>query len=137
MKVITRTKFIPTTTEERAHALQTVFASMREQAASIDAAHDAGVPALRRLFELCESRDSGQISRVARLLAGLYNGTAYRFDLTDLRGLDTEILEDCLAVLRMDANPRQEVHEYFKDGNRRLHSVFRKFGITPLQREAD
>lgn len=97
----------------------------------------AGVPALKRLVDLCETRDSGQIARIARLLAGLYNGYAYPFDLTDLRGLDPAILDDCLAVLRMDSCPQQEVHQYFENGDRRFQSIFKSFGIRPIQRKQD
>lgn len=75
----------------------------------------AGEAALRRLLPIAQ-RDTGQSARVARVLLGLYNGHRFPLDLTSLRSLDYEILDDVLAVLRMDANARQEVHCYFEHG---------------------
>lgn len=75
----------------------------------------AGEAALRRLLPIAQG-NTGQCERVARLLLGCYNGHRFPLDLTNLRSLDYEIMVDCLAVLRMDANPRQEVHQYFDNG---------------------
>ena len=55
----------------------------------------------------------------ATLLLGLYNGRRFPFDLTELRRLDGHNLNDCLAVLRMDARPSAEVHDLLN----RLHGV--------------
>jgi hypothetical protein len=78
-------------------------------------AETAGVPALRRLVGVAQG-DSGQC-RVARLfLLGLYNGTAWPFDLNRLRSLDLDLQADCLAVLRMDLQPRCEVQCWLEDG---------------------
>ena len=78
-----------------------------------------GVAALRRLY-LVACRDSGQCRYIARFLLGLYNGMRFPFDLTDLRAIDAELFDDCMAVLNMDARlTRQEVHTYF-DRRRRL-----------------
>lgn len=110
-----------------------LFAQMREDEAASKKAIEEGVPALRRLFELCETRDSGQIASVACLLAGLYNSPAYPFPMNKLRGLDSSIHSDCLAVIRLDSNaPLQAVQEYFDDGNRRFQFVFKKFGIESV-----
>lgn len=83
-----------------------------------------GVPALHRLFELAEQSDSGQACRVARFLAGLYNGPRFKFDLTSLRGLDRSLKADCLAVLAMDAFIfEREVHRYFDNGGARFEAM--------------
>lgn len=74
-----------------------------------------GLPALERLAAVAR-RDSGQAQTVGRFLLGLYNGTAYPFNLSRLRGLDLDLHRDCLALLRMDYQPVMEVHEYIKDG---------------------
>ena len=68
-----------------------------------------GLAALMRLLPLA-ARDHGGAVRVRKFLLGLYNGSAFRFDLTDLRMLDIEILEDVLAVLAMDTDCRVEIH---------------------------
>lgn len=76
---------------------------------------EAGEAALRRLLPIAQ-RDTGQSSRVAAILLGLYNGRRFPLDLTNLRSLDYPILDDVMAVLRMDANALQEVHCYFDHG---------------------
>ncbi|CAE6923765.1 conserved protein of unknown function [Pseudomonas marincola] len=75
----------------------------------------AGLAALYRLLPVAQ-RDSGQSGVVARFLLSLYNGTAYPFPLTDLRKLDTTLWHDCIAVLRLDQRPEQEVHQYIEHG---------------------
>jgi len=70
-----------------------------------------GAIALPRLIRVAGG-DTGQSGRVRRFLLGLYNGDAFKFDLTELRSLDRNLQEDCMAVLAMDIDgPRVEVHE--------------------------
>lgn len=80
-----------------------------------------GEIALHRLMSVALS-GTGKSGVVARFLLGLYNGPAYPFDLTDLRQLSQDLLNDCLSVLRMDHRPVKEIHAYFEDGN----SVFKR-----------
>jgi hypothetical protein len=86
-----------------------------EYRAALPIIRKVGEQALRRLLEIAQ-RDSGQCRRVAGFLLSLYNGFRFKFDLTDLRGLDLEIYLDCMAVLAMDYTPQQEVHRYFDKG---------------------
>lgn len=79
-------------------------------------AHAEGIPALHRLMVIAR-RDTGQSGRVAAFLLGLYNGNRFKFNLNDLRGLDMEIFDDCIKVLRMDAHPQKEVCDYFDDAH--------------------
>lgn len=81
-----------------------------------------GEAALRRLFDVATS-DTGQAGVVAAFLLGLYNGSRFRFDLTELRRLDWALHDDCLAVLRMDHIALQEVHLYFADGGKRFEDL--------------
>ncbi|WP_152219776.1 hypothetical protein [Pseudomonas sp. SCB32] len=76
----------------------------------------AGVQALNRLVPIA-LRPSGQGRAVGRFLLGLYNGEDFPFDLTDLRGLDLVLFEDCLKVLMMDYSPELEVHERVQNGS--------------------
>lgn len=75
----------------------------------------AGIEALVRLVPVAQ-RDTGQSGVVGRFLLGLYNGPAFPFDLTELRRLDAGLLDDCLAVIRLDSTPEQEVHTYLPNG---------------------
>lgn len=77
--------------------------------------------ALLRLWQVAQ-RDTGQSRVCARLLLGLYNGPRFPFDLTDLRLLEHGLLEDALAVIRMDARPEMEVHEV-------LHALTKQRGM--------
>jgi hypothetical protein len=88
-------------------------AAIRQQAAD----RNQGIASLRKLVEVALGT-SGQCRYIARFLAALYNGPRFRFDPADLRGLDTELFEHCMAVLRMDHRCEKEVHTYFVDGSR-------------------
>lgn len=68
-----------------------------------------GIPALARLIDVGRGH-SGQCGRVRRFLIGLYNGSDFPFDLTDLRAVDRAMQQDALAVLEMDMTPSVEVH---------------------------
>ncbi len=87
-----------------------------------------GEAALRRLLPIAQS-DTGQSGVVARFLLNLYNGDRFPFDNTDLRRLDSGIVDDCLAVLRMDANPEREVHKYFPNGGEIWEQLARDWGV--------
>lgn len=69
-----------------------------------------GTAALARLICIGKG-DSGQTRHVRRFLIGLYNGSTFPFDLTDLRCVDRAIQDDALAVLAMDIDgPSVEIH---------------------------
>lgn len=107
--------------------LQSALAAHQRRAA---AAIEAGVPALRRLMPLAERGEGSHARRIAAFLAGLYNGPRFPFDLTDLRGLDAPVVDDVLAVLRMDAVAcEQEVHRYFEQGGERFEGFIAKWGL--------
>ncbi|AXV99238.1 hypothetical protein CJO80_27180 (plasmid) [Ralstonia solanacearum] len=89
---------------------------------------DAGLDSLAYLLTVAE-RDSGQSGIVARFLVGLYNGTDYPFNLTELRTLDEDLFEHCLAVLRLDNTPAVEVNEYFPDGQARWRRLIKQWGL--------
>ena len=94
-----------------------------------------GVEALQRLLKVALGH-SGQCKIVANFLLSCYNGNRFKFDLTDFRCLDTELFEDCLAVLRMDHTPAQEVHTYFKDGGRIWEQMAKDWGIRDYTKRA-
>jgi hypothetical protein len=110
-----------------------------------------GEAALRRLLPIAQG-NTGQCRHVAAFLLGLYNGTRFPFDLTDLRCVDGEIFDDCMAVLQMDAQPAREVHTYFDNGGQvfeelaatwrvpdrmKLHEVIRHCGFPPGSADDD
>lgn len=70
--------------------------------------------ALIQLWNLTQLHPGTSGARAAAgVLLGLYNGTRFPFDLTDLRVLDGEHLAAALAVIASDAGRCQmEVHEW-------------------------
>ncbi|SOY77487.1 hypothetical protein CBM2589_U10004 [Cupriavidus taiwanensis] len=115
-------KQIEDTPEECARADQEWRREMQEAKERQDAAHEAGIPALRRLFDIANGH-SGQCRRVAAFLLSLYNGQRFPFDMTDFRAVDQAIFEDMMLVLRMDKHLKQEVHNYFDNGGKAFEKL--------------
>lgn len=95
---------------------------------------EAGEAALRRLLPVAQG-DTGQSRVVARFLLNLYNGNRFPFDNTDLRSLDNELIDDCIAVLRMDARLVQEVHCYFAGGSTIWEQLAKDWGFRDFHGE--
>ncbi|MCC7684828.1 hypothetical protein IGS60_28020 [Janthinobacterium sp. FW305-128] len=87
-----------------------------------------GEAALRRLLPVAQ-RDTGQSSVIARFLLNLYNGTRFPFDMTDLRRLDYNLFDDCIAVLKMDFQLLKEVHLYFENGGSMWTALANQWGF--------
>ena len=114
-------------------AFTAMYAERAKREAERPAIDAAGLEALGRLFRVAQG-DTGQARRVAAFLLGCYNGSRFPFDLTDLRGLDYGLFDDCLAVLRMDYQPRQEVHNYFENGGSRFEQLATDRGLVDFRR---
>lgn len=111
-------------------AVDAFFAQMAALETEREAALKAGLPALKRLAEIAK-RDTGQAVTVRRLLLGLYNGSRWPFDLVTLRGLDRDLFEDCLNVVRLDARATlREIHQYFTDGGALFRNLAKLEGST-------
>ncbi|WP_213766552.1 hypothetical protein [Caballeronia sp. dw_19] len=119
--------FLETTTEFLTNARGGKTASQR--AAELRAQDkDQGLDSLEYLLRVAES-DTGQSPVIARFLAGLYNGTDFPFDLTEFRALDSDLLEHCLNVLRLDSRPAVEVHQYFPGGQVRWQRMIASWNL--------
>ncbi|MBF8176950.1 DUF7673 family protein [Herminiimonas contaminans] len=102
--------------KEQAAAIFQAAREEREQAQkALPNIRRDGRDALVRLVNIARG-DSGQCRHVAVFLLSLYNGSRFKFDLTDFRCLDKSIFDDCMAVLKMDRTPAMEVHMYFENG---------------------
>lgn len=53
-------------------------------------AQDKAAQALGRLLHPAETRDSGQVRRVAKFIAAMYDGQAYPVDLFEIRAVDAQ-----------------------------------------------
>jgi len=116
-------------------AMSGYMAKMLALKGKIGSDREFGEAALRRLLPIAMG-NSGQSRRVAAVLLGCYNGSRFPLDLTNLRSLDYSILDDVLAVLRMDANALQEVHCYFERGGRVFEKLAEDWGFNKAE-EAD
>jgi hypothetical protein len=76
-------------------------------------------------------RTTGGARRLVKFLAGLYNGQDYPFDLTELRGLDTNLASACLDYLNYDRLGIKEVHKHLSNGDQELHRWLEAYGIKP------
>ena len=88
-----------------------------------------GAQAFARLLQLAETRDSGQIPRVARFLAATYNGQAFQLDPFELRAVDIAISDDMLCCLDALRWGRADLHTLVPDGDRRLQAVIARWGL--------
>jgi len=77
---------------------------------------------------------TGGARRLVKFLAGVYNGQDYPFDLTELRGLDTELASACLDYLNYDRLGIKEVHKHLANGERDLHRWLEEHGIAPVSK---
>ncbi len=110
------------TTQNENPAVLDFIQQIRDQEIERDNAIQNGLPALRRLVTIAQG-DTGQCEKVRNLLLGLYNGHAFPFDLTQFRGLDKNIYDDCMAVVHMDARATvKEVHQYMDNGSKLFRS---------------
>lgn len=95
------------------------------------AAQAAAAQALERLLDIAETRDSGQVARVARVIASLYDGMNYPLDLFELRALDVALSDDillCVDALRWGL---ADLYKLVPDGQRRMEAVIKSWGVAP------
>jgi hypothetical protein len=88
-----------------------------------------GAQAFERLLQLAERRDSGQIARVARFIAAVYNGEAFPLDPFELRAVDIAISDDMLLCLDALRWGRADLYTLVSDGDARVRSVIDRWGL--------
>ncbi len=88
-----------------------------------------GSQAFARLLALAETRDSGQISRIARFLAATYNGQAFQLDPFELRAVDIAISDDMLCCLDALRWGRADLYTLVPDGDARMRAVIDRWGL--------
>ncbi len=93
-------------------------------------AQAAAAQAYARLLNLAETRDSGQIRRVALFIASTYDGATFPFDLFELRTLDVAISDDMLVCLDALRWGKADLFKLVPDGERRIKAVCATWGIT-------
>jgi hypothetical protein len=88
-----------------------------------------GGQAYLRLLILAETRNSGQIPRIAKFIASTYNGDAFPFDLFELRALDIEISDDMLLCIDALRWGRADLYSLIPDGDKRVKAVIELWGL--------
>ena len=79
---------------------------------------------------------TGQARRLVLFLAGVYNGSDFPFDLTDLRALDTALANACLDYLNYDRLGRCEVHRHLSGGDTELQRWIDDYGLRPHETQS-
>lgn len=111
------------------------FPHMEVLEENVDAIMERARLALKRIeTAIREHPTTGQAGRLVRFLAGVYNGSDFPFDLTDLRALDTELANACLDYLNYDRLGKREVHHHLSGGDRELHQWMKDYGVEPALR---
>ncbi|MGH8227249.1 MAG: DUF7673 family protein [Steroidobacteraceae bacterium] len=105
-------------TEALEHGVETVMEGARGALETIETA-------------IREHPTTGQAGRLVRFLAGVYNGSDYPFDLTELRALDTALANACLDYLNYDRLAKREVHHHLSGGDRALHQWLKDYHVEP------
>lgn len=106
------------TTAEYEESTQRLSRKMAQEMAEQEALREArikkGVPALEKLVDVAQG-GSGQCHYIRRFLLGLFNGQSWPFDMTQFRGLDTDLQLAVLDVIELDWCGH-EVHIYLENG---------------------
>ena len=89
----------------------------------------AAAPAFADLLHLAETRDSGQIRRIATFIAASYNGESFKFDLLDLRSLDVEISDKMLTCLDCLRWATSDLYRLVPDGDARVQAMICRWGL--------
>lgn len=108
--------------------MEAIRIGIRASKARAAAATSKGAEALGRLLTLAESRDSGQIGRIALFIGGCWNGRRH-FDLFDLRSLDESIGDDMLAVLDALRWGQADIGRVVEGGDARIRAMLERWGM--------
>lgn len=92
-------------------------------------AQSKAAQAFARLVNLAETRDSGQVPRIAQFLASTYNGADFPWDVFDLRNLDVEISDDMLTCLDALRWGKADLYKLVPDGEKRVQAIIDLWGL--------
>lgn len=94
------------------------------------AAQGAAAQAYARLLDLAETRNSGQIRRIAQFLASTFDGEAFPLDLFELRMVDVEIADDMLTCIDALRWGKADLYKLVPNGINRVTAVLEQWGIA-------
>src|SRR2546421_280155 len=88
-----------------------------------------GGQAYSRLLHLAETRDSGQIRRIAQFIASTYNAQAFPFDPFDLRGGTRPPATTCSRVADSQQRGTPTSYRLIPDGEKRVQAVIAEWAL--------
>lgn len=108
---------------------------LTQPAEDLEEIRERGRVALQTIQEAIEQNPTtGQVRRLIKFLAGVYNGSDFPFDLTELRGLDTRLANACLDYLNYDRLGIREVHHHLAGGDKAVHDWRKDIDLHPVPR---
>lgn len=107
-------------------------AEIQRYGVSASLALKLATPAFEELLHLAETRDSGQIPRVAKFIAATYNGRVHSFDLFELRCLNVEISDKMLICLDCLRWGNSDLFRLVPNGDARVRAVIEQWGLQPV-----
>jgi hypothetical protein len=124
--------------DEFARAMIEIVAGERPRMNALD--RNLAAIKLRAMSALAVSEEAinaypsaGQTRRLVRFLAGLSNGQDCRFDLTELRGLDTELANACIDYLNFNRPGIKQVHKHLSNGETDLQRRLADYYLDPTK----
>lgn len=116
------------------HVLQEIHSGdlsrLEKRHAERERGSDAGVVALETIIAAIRQHPgTGQVKRLLRFLAGLYNSYDFPFALHELRGIDRALSDACLAVLAEDVKGIAEIHRWGVITGKELEALFTDYGL--------
>ena len=126
--------FDPTDPDEPQGVPDPLSESLRQQQAlwmaRAERAQAQAAQAFARLLDIAAG-DTGQAGRVAQFLAASFNGSAYRFNLFELRLLDVQISDDMLLCLDALRWGKTDLHRLVPQGDERVQGIISAWGLKP------
>ena len=72
----------------------------------------------------------------ATLLASMYNGNRFKFDVSDLKSLDMANFEHALNSMRLCQELHREPHQFFENGGELFETMIKNWGLEKKRRAA-
>lgn len=105
--------------------------------AARDARLDACLKSAEQALRVATTHYGTSGGRVfATLLASLYNGNRVKFDVSDLRCLDSNNFEHALNVMRLSFETSSEPHTWFQNGGRIFEQLIADWRLEKKRRAA-
>lgn len=97
-----------------------------------------GAESIAELLRLARGHgyDTSGGRAAATLLASLYNGARVKFDVSDLKLLDSENFEHAMKAMRVCYAWSVEPHQFFKNGGDLFEHLIKTYGLEKKRRTA-